>query len=75
MYVEWRWTLALCGSVCIVVLMATATMYYGNFLYGFLPVMQKLTFGSCIAWLLAVYYARMRATSSTRADSIAPATT
>ena len=50
-------------------------MYYGNVLYGFLPIVQKVIFFSAIGWLLAVHYSLIgrKAEATTLSTAIEPA--
>jgi hypothetical protein len=50
-------------------------MYYGNVFYGFLPVVQKVIFGSSIGWVLAVYHSLIgrQAEATTLSTAIEPA--
>jgi hypothetical protein len=48
------------GALCLALLMVSAMMYYGNVLYGLLPVMQKVSLGASSGWLITVYYTRLR---------------
>ena len=59
LYIGRRWRLFAWGALSIALLATAATMYYGNLRFDALPVMQKLSFASCIGWVLAVYYALM----------------
>jgi hypothetical protein len=49
------------GMICLTSLLMSAVMYYGNVLFGVLPVVQKLSFAACVGWLLALHYAKFRA--------------
>ena len=44
------------GSVCVVLLLLSAVMYYANVLFDLLPVMQKASLLACVGWLVAVHY-------------------
>lgn len=59
-YVEGSWRLFLAGIICLVILLASAVLYYGIMLFGLLPIMQKLAFFSCVGWLLVLHYATFR---------------
>lgn len=59
LYVERRRLLFVWGSICIALSLMSAAMYYGNVFYGFLPVVQKVHWVTCIGWLLAVYYTQI----------------
>jgi hypothetical protein len=53
-YVERRFALFWAGLVCLGLLLATATMYYGNLLWSLLPVAQKVSIVACVSWLLTL---------------------
>jgi hypothetical protein len=44
------------GSACILLLLLSAAMYYGNLFFGLLPVVQKVSLVACLGWLVAVHY-------------------
>lgn len=50
--------LVLAGALCLVSFGASAVMYYGNVLFDWLPIAQKLTFVVFTSWLWAVHWAR-----------------
>jgi hypothetical protein len=54
LYVERRFALFWAGLMCLGLLLATATMYYGNMLWHLLPLAQKATFVACVSWLLTM---------------------
>jgi hypothetical protein len=56
LYVMRRSRLFFVGSICIVLLLLSAAMYYGNVFFGLLPVVQKVSLVLCIGWLVAVHY-------------------
>lgn len=56
LYVMRRSLLFFVGSVCILLLLLSVAMYYGNVFYG-LPVVQKASLVACVGWLVAVHYA------------------
>ncbi len=49
--------LLLPGVLCLVVLLTTAVMYYGNLRFAFQPVAQKAAFVLCTGWLFTVQFA------------------
>jgi hypothetical protein len=57
LYIARRRFLFVWGAGCFSLTAAAATMYYGHLFYEFLPVVQKVTLISSIAWLLCAYYA------------------
>lgn len=59
LYMERRRLLFGWGSICVALSLLSAAMYYGDVLYGFLPVVQKVSLFACVAWLLAVYYTQI----------------
>jgi hypothetical protein len=46
------------GLLAFGLLLVCAAMYYGTMLGGLLAIAQKVSIGSCCAWLLAVHHAR-----------------
>src|SRR5262249_54571102 len=44
-----------CGLGCLGSLTLSAVMYYGNLMYSLLPVVQKVSFVSTIAWLVVIH--------------------
>jgi glucan phosphoethanolaminetransferase (alkaline phosphatase superfamily) len=44
------------GSVCVLLLLLSAAMYYENLFSGLLPVVQKASLVMCLGWLVAVHY-------------------
>jgi hypothetical protein len=56
LYLERRLALLWSGMMCLGLLLATATMYYGNMLWHLLPLAQKATFVACTSWLLTVEF-------------------
>ena len=50
------------GLMGLGLLLATATMYYGNMLWGLLPIAQKASMLACAGWLLALQLAPIRRT-------------
>lgn len=56
LYIERHMRLFCAGMICLALLLISAAMYYGNVFFGMLPVAQKLTFASCVGWLLALNY-------------------
>ncbi len=55
LYITRRSLLSLVGGVCILSILASAVMYYGNVLFGLLPLVQKVSIVACVGWLAAVY--------------------
>ena len=53
-YVEHHFALFWVGLLCLGLLLASATMYYGNMLWHLLPLAQKATFVACVGWLLTM---------------------
>jgi len=58
LYLERRRWLFGWGTICVVLSLVSAAMYYGDILYSYLPVVQKGSWVVWIAWLLGVYYTR-----------------
>lgn len=55
LFVERRFAMLGFGVVCIGMTLTNATMYYGNLLYGFLPIVQKLAHAAWVVWLGGLY--------------------
>lgn len=55
LFVERRFVMLGVGVVCIGMTLTNATMYYGNVLYGFLPIVQKLAHAAWVVWLFGLY--------------------
>jgi len=53
-YLEGRLALFWSGLMCLGLLLASATMYYGNILWHLLPLAQKASMAACVCWLLAL---------------------
>jgi hypothetical protein len=56
LYVTRRWLLFVVGSVCILLSLLSAAMYYQHLFFGLLPVVQKVSLLVCLGWLVAVHY-------------------
>jgi hypothetical protein len=56
-YLEGRLALLWSGLMCLGLLLATATMYYGNLLWHLLPLAQKASMAACTCWLLTLQLA------------------
>jgi len=56
LYVLRRSLLFLVGSICVLLLLVCAAMYYGHLFHGLLAVMQKASMAACVGWLAAVHY-------------------
>ena len=54
MAVERRYRMLVTGSLCLATMVVTAVMYYGDVLTGWMAIAQKLTFLSCVGWLLVL---------------------
>ena len=55
LYLGRRFGMLGAGVVCLAMTLSNATMYYGEVLYGFLPIVQKLSLISWVSWLLSIY--------------------
>ena len=53
-YLEGRSGMFYAGIVCLALPLTNAAMYYGNVLYGLLPIVQKLGMAMWVGWLIAV---------------------
>lgn len=56
LYIKRRRLLFGWGIICIALSSMSAAMYYGEMLYGLLPMIQKLNITACVGWITAVYY-------------------
>jgi hypothetical protein len=56
LYAERRMRLFMFGLVCVSLLLTNAALYYGRFLYGVLPLVQKAGSLVCTGWLFTMYY-------------------
>ena len=54
-YLERRFWMLFAGVVSLVIPLINAVMYYGNVLYGFLPIVQKMGVFMWAGWLLVLY--------------------
>ena len=54
-YLEKRFSMLISGGVSLLIPLINAVMYYGNVLYGFLPIVQKLGVFAWAGWLLVLY--------------------
>jgi len=57
-YLEGRSRMFYSGIVCLALPLTNAAMYYGNVLYGFLPIVQKLGMAMWVCWVIAVLLTR-----------------
>ena len=58
LYLERRRGMLSLGLTSLALVLGNATMYYGDLLYGFLPVVQKAALGMWVVWLFALYFSR-----------------
>jgi hypothetical protein len=61
-YLEGRRTLFWSGLLCLGLLLAGVTMYYGHMLWWLLPLTQKAIFAAFPGWLLALQLAPWKRT-------------
>lgn len=54
MYAEGRLALFWSGVFALILLLASAIMYYGNVLWHLLPLAQKVSYAACVGWLLTM---------------------
>lgn len=54
-YLEKRFGLLFAGIVSLMIPLINAMMYYGNLLYGFLPIVQKIAVFMWVGWLLVLH--------------------
>lgn len=60
LYLQRRWAMLASGLACITLTLCNAAMYYGDLLYGFLPIVQKLSLVLWVVWLLGLYFMDVR---------------
>jgi hypothetical protein len=60
LYLERRFGMLAAGIACISLTLSNATMYYGDLLYGFVPVVQKISIFLWVLWLLGLYVSGAR---------------
>ena len=56
LYLERRVGMLSLGLGCLALTLCNATMYYGDLLYGFLPIVQKLSLVLWVSWLLRLFW-------------------
>src|SRR5262245_34874304 len=56
-YLEGRSGMLYAGIICLGLSLSNAVMYYGNVLYGFLPIVQKISVATWVGWLFALQFA------------------
>jgi hypothetical protein len=57
LYLERNFGMLDAGIVCLALSLSNAVMYYGNLLFGFLPVFQKISLAMRVGWLIALQLA------------------
>lgn len=60
LYLRKRMLLLMFGLFSISLPLINAAMYYGDFLYGMLPILQKSGAIACAIWFVALYYAETK---------------
>lgn len=60
LFLERRFGMLSAGIICISGTLSNASMYYGNVLYEFLPLVQKMSMVMWVGWLLVLYVAESR---------------
>lgn len=56
LFVERKFGMLVAGIVCISLTLSNAGMYYGDVLYGFLPIVQKISLVAWVTWLFVFYF-------------------
>lgn len=56
LYVQKSILLLTIGAVSVSIPLINATIYYGDFIYGVLPVVQKIGAFACAIWFILIYY-------------------
>ena len=59
-YLERRSGMLYAGIVCLALSLSNAVMYYGNVLFGFLPIVQKTSVAMWVGWLFALQLAESK---------------
>lgn len=54
LYLERRFQMLAAGIACLALTVGNATMYYGEVLYGFLPIVQKVSVVLWASWLIGL---------------------
>ena len=54
LYLERRFGMLGAGIACLALTLCNATMYYGDVLYGFLPIVQKVSLVMWVSWLFGL---------------------
>lgn len=55
LYLQRRYRMLAAGLVCLALTIGNASMYYGEVLYGFLPIVQKVSLILWVVWLFGLY--------------------
>ena len=61
LYLERRFAMLGAGLACLALTLSNATMYYGDVLYGFLPIVQKVSLVAWVSWLFRLFIADVQA--------------
>jgi hypothetical protein len=75
LFLERRFPMLGVGVVCIGMTLTNATMYYGDVLYGFLPIVQKLAHAAWVVWLFGLYLGDSQAAAGAGEDRLVLAAT
>lgn len=60
LYLERHLGMLHAGIVCLAVTVSNAAMYYGDVLFGFLPIVQKVSLAMWAGWLLTLHFAESK---------------
>lgn len=60
LYLNRRFGMLGLGIASLALVLGNAAMYYGEWLYGFLPVVQKASLGMWVVWLFALYFSNSK---------------
>src|SRR6185436_17374200 len=69
LYLERRFAMLGAGLTCLALTLSNATMYYGDVLYGFLPIVQKVSLALWVSWLFALFFADSMAHAATSSSN------
>lgn len=59
LYTAKKFHLVVFGIFCLLPMFLNATLYYGNVLYGMIPVLQKIGFFAGATWFFVIYYSEL----------------
>ena len=60
LYLERHSAMLYAGIICLALSLSNAVMYYGNVLFGFLPIVQKTSVAMWVGWLFVLQFAESK---------------